>query len=166
MTKRTGTRTGTRARSRAKAARTRAQTRARTQAQERLQVACTWLVGGGLALALAALAVWGVWRAMQGVSPNLARAWALIVTALLPLVAWAGWYFGHTEARGRLAGIDQAVDKVMGAATRAAGLRVATSHAMRAAPARPQPQEPYTVVLPEVEIIPRQLPSGGDVIEL
>jgi SNF family Na+-dependent transporter len=45
------------------------------------------------------------------------------VTALvfaLPISTVAAWWFGSTEARGRLAGIDQAVDKVMSAATRTA----------------------------------------------
>ena len=80
-----------------------------------------------LVVAVAGLA----WRGMSKVPPNAARAWALVATVLLPMVTWAGWWFGHTEARGRLAGIDQAVDKVMGAATRAAGLRVGTARAMR-----------------------------------
>lgn len=108
------------------------------------------------ALMISAAALWLVWRGMLQVSPNAARAWALAATALLPLAAWSGWWFGHTEARGRLAGIDQAVDKVMSAATRVAAPR-----------AKPQTvSEPPVVVLPEVEIFPRQLPPGNDVIEL
>jgi len=87
-----------------------------------------------------------------------------VTTALLPIVAWTGWYFGHTESRGRLAGIDQAVDRVMGAATKAAGLRVGTVRAMRQAT---RPDLPVTtVVLPDVEIIPRRQLGGGNVIEL
>jgi hypothetical protein len=106
---------------------------------------------------ISAATLWLVWRGMLQVSPNAARVWALAATALLPLAAWSGWWFGHTEARGRLAGIDQAVDKVIGAATRVA----APKTKQRAA------TEPPTVVLPDVEIFPRQLSSGGnDVIEL
>jgi hypothetical protein len=48
------------------------------------------------------------------------------------------------------------VDKVMSAAARVA----APGAKQRAAP------EPPVVVLPEVEIFPRQLPPGNDVIEL
>jgi hypothetical protein len=114
------------------------------------------------ALVILAGIVWLLWRAMLEVPPNMARAWALIVTALLPLVAWGGWCSGRVEARGRLAGIDQAVDKVMGAATKAAGLRVGTTRAMH----RTEAKEPPIVVLPDVEIIPRRLPNGEDVIEL
>jgi len=102
-----------------------------------------------------------IWRGMLKVPPNVARLWALLATALLPVFAWGGWFFGHTEARGRLAGIDQAVDRVMGAATKAAGLGVSTRRAMR----RQEPIESY-VVLPEVEIVQRQLPPGQKVIEL
>ena len=102
-----------------------------------------------------------IWQGMLLVPSNVARLWALLVTAALPFATWAGWFFGHTEARGTLAGFDKAVDKVMGAASRAAGLTVGTARAMR------QPaQAPPVVVLPDVEIVQRRLPSGGDVIEL
>ena len=119
------------------------------------------------ALVVLASIVWLVWRLALGVPPNAARAWALAATALLPLTAWVSWYFGHTEARGRLAGIDQAVDKVMGAATKTAGLRVGATRALRQA-AKPEPSPTLpTVILPDVEIIPRRrLPPGRDIVEL
>lgn len=105
---------------------------------------------------------------MSDVSPGMARAWALIATVLLPFVTWAGWWFGHTEARGRLAGIDQAVDKVMGAATRAASLRVGTAHALRQRPTPPplSSPPPPQISLPPVEIIPRQQLISGEIIEV
>ena len=124
-----------------------------------------WFVTALGALVILGIAVWLAWLGMLAVSPNAARAWALIATALLPFVAWASWYFGRTEARGRLAGIDQAVDKVMGAATRAASLRVGTSRAMRHAQGAER-ADPPIVVLPDVEIIPRQLPASDRVIDL
>jgi len=119
-------------------------------------------LAGGLGLLF--LAGWGIWELALLVPSNPARVVALVALALLPVVAWIGWYFGHTEARGRLAGIDQAVDKVMGAATKTAGLRVGTVRAMRQA-TKPEPPV-ATVVLPDVEIIPRQLARGGQVINL
>ena len=134
------------------------------RAKMAFQRMCAWLVAMALALAVLYGAGWLVWQMMLEVSPTWARGWALATTALLPIVAWTGWYFGHTEARGRLAGIDQAVDKVMGAATKAAGLRVGTVRAMRQTT---RPDSPVTtVVLPDVEIIPRRQLSGGNVIEL
>ncbi len=125
----------------------------------------TWFVMGIGALVSLAIVVVLAWWCMLQVPSNTARAWALITTALLPFVAWASWYFGRTEARGRLAGIDQAVDKVMGAATRAASLRVGTSRAMRHAQGTER-ADPPIVVLPDVEIIPRQLPASDRVIDL
>jgi len=117
-------------------------------------------------LMMLALLIGLVWWTMQKVPANWARAWALLATMLLPVAIWAGWWFGHTEARGRLAGIDQAVDKVMGAASRTAGLRVDTSRAMRRTVVQEPP--PAVVMLPDVEIVPRRLVRGGngDVIEL
>jgi hypothetical protein len=125
---------------------------------------CAWLVAVALALAVLYGAGWLVWQMMLEVPPTWARGWALATTALLPIVAWTGWYFGHTESRGRLAGIDQAVDRVIGAATKTAGLRVGTARAMRQV-TRPDPPV-TTVILPDVEIIPRRQLSGGNVIEL
>ncbi len=133
------------------------------KAKQAFQRACAWLVGLALSGAMLYGIGWLIWHAMQEVPPNWARGWALASTALLPFVGWLGWYFGHTEERGRLAGIDQAVDKVMGAATRAAGLRVGTAQAMR----RVEP--PPVVVLPElpqVEIVPRRQLRGGNIVEL
>ena len=95
-----------------------------------------------------------IWQAMLHVPPNAARLWAILVTGALPLVAWASWWFGHTEARGRLAGIDQAVDRVMGAASKTAGLRVETVRSAKSA----QSTLP-AVILPDVEIMPI-LPSN------
>ena len=105
---------------------------------------------------------WLVWKVVLLVPPNAARIWALAATALLPVVSWASWWFGNTEARGRLAGIDQAVDKVMSAATRAAGLRVGTARAMHA-PSPPAPTIAMELPPPEVVYLP---PSRGRIVEL
>lgn len=115
-----------------------------------------WVSVAGISLALLIL-VAAVWL----IPPHAARAWALLATLLLPVAAWGGWWFGHTEQRGRLAGIDQAIDKVMGAASRTADLRVTGARAARQSPAA-------SVVLPALEIFPRQLapPGEDDVIEL
>ena len=111
-------------------------------------------------LALLAAGGWLVWQGMLKIPPDAARLLLLLALAALPLVAWAGWYFGHVEATGRLQGIDQSVDKIMGGLTKAAMLKVGTAHAMRQV-ATPQAPPP---VLPDVEIVPR-LPVG-DVIDI
>ena len=113
-----------------------------------------------LSIIVIAILCYLIWQGMLLVPADTARLWALLATASLPIVAWAGWYFGHTEARGRLRGIDQAVDKVMGAMTRMAGLQTSAARAMQPVP------EPPMIVLPEVEIVPRQLGNGRDIVEL
>jgi len=121
----------------------------------------------GLIGVLVVLAVVGAvaWWGMSFVSPNWARLWALLATVALPGVACGAWWFGHIEAKGRLAGIDQAVDKVMRAATGAAGLTVQGARAMRPPSTVIRAQAPQ-VILPDLEIIPRQLSSGGGEVEL
>ena len=115
-----------------------------------------------LIVVIIGLLCWLIWQGMLQVSPNAARLWALLATVALPGVAWAGWWFGHTEARGRLAGIDQGVDKLMGALSQAAGLRVGTARAMR----RPAMYtQPPMVVLPEVEMLPAQV-QIPEIVEL
>jgi len=116
------------------------------------------VVGGMVILAVGvALAWWG----MSYVSGDVARMWALLATVALPLVAWAGWYFGHTEARGVLHGLDKGVDKMFGGLSKAAGLGVTTSRQM------PQvTQAPPVAVLPDVEIVQRYVSNGGEIIDL
>ena len=127
--------------------------------KQRLSV---WIGTSIIIVTIAAGVCYLIWQAMLQVPANAARAWALLATVALPVATWAGWFFGHVEARGRLAGIDQAVDKVMGAATRAAGLRVETLRVARGTALR----EPPVVVLPDVEIVHRLLPRGGGVGDL
>lgn len=59
------------------------------------------------------LLIW--YKGMMKVPPNAARAWALLATVALPLTAVIFWWFGKVEARGRLRGIDDAVDSLIGA---------------------------------------------------
>jgi len=136
-------------------------TRSSARGELLLQRALAWL----MAIVLAGLATYGtcwlVWQAALKVSPDIARAAMLLELVALPLAAWAGWYFGRTEARGRLAGIDQAVDKVMGAATRTAGLSVTTTRAMRdSGTVLPTP------ALPPARVHIRELPAGQTIIDL
>ncbi len=59
------------------------------------------------------LAIWLCWRAMLQVPADTARVWAIVATLLIPIAAYTAWRLGLIEARSRLAGIDQAVNKVM-----------------------------------------------------
>lgn len=102
----------------------------------------------------------GAWWLMLQIPPNVARLWALTVSVALPLATWAGWWFGHTEERGRLTGFDKAVDRMFGGLSKASGL--SSNHTRRMQATR----EPPIIVLPDVEIVSRQLSGGGAVIEL
>lgn len=110
------------------------------------------LIGVTFAVLCGSYAIWWIVCELPAV---VVRAWMIVSTLLLPVVAWAGWWFGNTEARGRLAGIDQAVDKVMLAATRTIGTRTRVRQSM-----------PPAVTLPNVEIRPRQALPSVEIIDL
>jgi hypothetical protein len=104
------------------------------------------------------------WRGMSHVEADAARAWALVATLLLPLGIWIGYRLGHTEAKGRLRGIDDGLDRVVHAASKAIDLRVTNITRTKTV----QTDTPNVVVLPPPEsafTMRPQLPSG-DVVEL
>jgi len=72
-----------------------------------------------------------LWWAMGFVPANIVRPWALVTTLLLPISFWLGHRYGQLEVKGRLDGIDQAVNSVMGAAGKVADLRARTARQMR-----------------------------------
>ena len=93
-----------------------------------------WLLG---------LAIWGVWQLVSiYVSPTWTRIWALIATALIPVAGWACFNLGLTENRGRLAGIDAGIDRVVKSAAAAIDLRATSTRKMR------QAQQDPPVLLP------------------
>ena len=130
------------------------------RAKRVFQVSAAWLVAVAVALALLYGLGWLLWQSMLRVSPNLARAWALVATALLPVTAWVTYALAMRVVYGRLAGIDDGIGKVAKAGAVAASLRVHVHHALRREPEAP------VVLLPDLEIVPRQLTGGGDVVEL
>ena len=113
----------------------------------------------GLALGVLWGAVTLAWRGALKVPPDAARVWALLATAALPLSVWATWGLALRYAKGIVTGIDWGIGKVAQAGSEAANLRVHIHREMK------RPPNQYAV-LPEVEIIPRRLPSGGNVVEL
>ncbi len=111
-------------------------------------------------IALLCLAGWGIWEAALFVPPNPARVWALVATALLPVTVFVTWRLATRYAVGVVHGIDAGIDKVAKAGRQAASLRVHVHQAMK------QKEIPPAVVLPDVQILPRQLASGGQFINL
>jgi len=86
------------------------------------------------------------------------RVLAFVALVSLPIIGFCCYQLGLTEAKGRLRGIDQGVDRVTSAAAKAIDLRASSATLMRQA-ARP---DPLAVDLPQVgpSITVRQLESG------
>ncbi len=117
-----------------------------------------------LLVGLLAAVVGGLWLLTGELEPDILRAWAIVATLLLPLVGWACYKWGHTEARGRLKGMDDGVGKVVQAAGAAIDLRA--KHAVTIKQVMNDP-DPY-VVLPPIEASYRLRPqlTEGDRVEL
>ena len=110
-------------------------------------------------IALVILGVcYGLWRVVASLPVNILAAWALLATALIPLASWAAWYFGHTEVRGWLSGVDKAIDKMMGTATEVATLRGQVR--------QQEPPQMPEVRLPEIIEVRPRLAQGREVIDL
>jgi len=119
-------------------------------------------------LALLVAIVLLAWGWFHDLDSDTAQTWAFAATAAfvvgVPVAAFAGWHFGHTEERGTLRGLDTGIDKVVGAADKMLTTKVTAQRAIKQATAEP----PSYVVLPPAEpayTLRRQLPSG-DVIDI
>ena len=116
---------------------------------------------GGLAYA--------AWRGISQMSRGALIAWALIATALLPLVGLAGYSaaklgyrLGKTESEGIVKGIGLGTGPVVKVAEQVANVKVDTTRRLR----QPEPVQTIEVQLPVVDVVPRRLPSGQNVIDL
>lgn len=116
-----------------------------------------------VALVLAA-AVAGLWLLAASMSPEAVAGWAVAATLLLPLVGFGCFKWGHTEARGRLKGMDDGVGKVVQAASAAIDLRA--KHAVTIKQVLNDPA-PYVVLpAPESSYTIRPQLTTGDRVEL
>lgn len=107
-------------------------------------------------LAMAGGVCYGAWRLVAQVEPGILAAWALAMTAAVPLAAIAGYKLGGTEARGVLAGIGLGTGPVVQTAEKIATVKASAAHAMK-------PQEPWAVDLPHmIDVTPKRLPSSDD----
>jgi len=107
-----------------------------------------------VALAMLLGICYGLHRLILKLSPGLVAGWALLATALLPLVGWGGWKLGQLEARGTLAGLQAGLMAAIGAGKEIADVKVRAAHQMR------QPDLIHQVTLPVVDVRPRELPAG------
>lgn len=126
------------------------------QAERITTIAVLVLLAVGLLVGAAVLA----WRATQRVPADVARAWALLATVAIPGAMAATWHLALRYTQGIVTGIDWGIGKVAQAGHNAADLKVHVHRELKREP------DQY-VVLPDVEISQRRLPSGnGEVIEL
>ena len=84
-----------------------------------------------LVLGVTAGAVSLLWWAMSQVGPDTARIWALVATLIIVPAGLLGYRLGHVEARGRMAGIDDGISRVMQAAGGAIDLRASAASSMK-----------------------------------
>jgi len=119
-------------------------------------LSCTVIV----ALALTGALAYGLYRAvLANTTHSVVVVYALLVTALLPVAFYGGMSWGTRGARGLVEGLHTGVDTVMDAANRTADLKVNVTRAVH-----PQPL-PLQAVLPDViDITPRQVNGGRDII--
>ena len=110
-----------------------------------------FFLGGAFMLAIALVT-------FEFASETWARVLAFAALVALPVIGFCCYQLGLTEAKGRLRGIDQGIDRVTGAAAKAIDLRASSATLMRQA-ANP---ELLPVDLPQVEpvITVRRLGSG------
>ncbi len=116
---------------------------------------------GAILLLLIGGAVGGVIYALLRASITALRWWAGLATLAVPVCAALAWYLGMREARARIAGIDEGIERVTRAATatvgiaeRASQVRVATAQQLRR-PTSPTFQQVF---------LPGGLPTGGPLI--
>ncbi len=135
--------------------------------QQRGWATTIWLLltaslASGCVLVGLTLGVW--WLMSTYVSAELARLWAMVVTALLPITGWLGYRLGQQEARGKVAGIDAGISQVMAAAGQTAALRVQVARALR----QPGPPSPAVMVWSDEPVFhdPPALPTDREVVEL
>ena len=119
-------------------------------------LACTVVV----ILVLAGALAYGLYRVvLANTTHGAVVVWALLATALLPVAGWVGASWGPRGARGLVEGLHTGVDAVMDAANETANLKVNVHRVVHAPAAQPQ------AVLPQViDITPRQLTGGRDII--
>jgi len=113
--------------------------------------------------------VYVAWWAISQMSRGALIAWALIELVLLPLVGYAGYAaakfsykLGKVESDGIVKGIGLGTGPVVQTAEKVADVKLGAVRQLR----QSEPVQTIEVQLPVVDVVPRRLPSGQDVIDL
>ena len=127
------------------------------------------VVGILSALAVLGLVIFGLWTAADSISREATNWWTVIATLLIAPAFFAGFWFGKTEVRGFLEGVDKMLDKMSGTVEKIVAVRDNSRVTVHQA-TRARPPSNYTVVLPNVTNAPpithRELTSGDDTVDL
>ena len=86
--------------------------------------------------------------------------WALLATALIPIVAAIAHKVGHLESKGKIAGLDLGLAAAINAGRAIADVKVGATRALR----QPEPQAP--VQLPKIIEVRPQLTQRREFIDL
>ena len=104
------------------------------------QVAISWkavlVLVAGLVL-LAGLSSYVLWVVAMSITHKQVSVVAIIEAFLLPVAFFAGHWFGRTEVRGFLSGVDTAVDRIAQAVDLRDGAKVTLHQKLQTPPAPP-----------------------------
>ncbi len=129
------------------------------------------LTGVLIVLGILGLVIYGLWIFANGMEHGKLAVWAIVATFIVPLVFLAGFWFGKTEVRGFLAGVDAGLDRLAQAVNMRDSSRI-TVHTATRTPRQPPTPTAYNVILPGglpqgyiPQITHRQL-TDDDVLDL
>ncbi len=109
----------------------------------------------GLVLLLFGGAVYGLWRLAENATHTQITVMAILFFFLIPIAFFLGHWFGRTEVRGFLSGMDTAVDRIAKAVDLRDGAKVSL-HQRFQAPQQPLQSRIYT---PPVELPAQSMPQ-------
>ena len=109
----------------------------------------------GLVLLLFGGAVYGLWRLAENATHTQITVMAILFFFLIPLAFFLGHWFGRTEVRGFLSGVDTAVDRIAKTVDLRDGAKI-TLHQRLQPP--PQPAQPSSYA-PSLELPTQNLPQ-------
>ncbi|MBC8509709.1 MAG: hypothetical protein H8D34_33095 [Chloroflexi bacterium] len=109
----------------------------------------------GLVLLLFGGGVYGLWRLAENATHRQITVIAILFFFLIPITFFLGHWFGRTEVRGFLSGMDTAVDRIAKAVDLRDGAKVSLHQRIQA----PQQPPQSRIYPPPVELPTQSLPQ-------
>ncbi len=116
------------------------------------------LAGALVVLGILGLVIYGLWTLASRMEHAHLAMWAIGATFIIPLAFFTGFWFGKTEVRGFLAGVDTGLDRLAQAVNMRDTSRISIHTAVRAPRQQPAnyPQDGWSRNV----ILPGGLPQG------